>query len=138
MVTYKCMSYMSYMSYMDLYGLQSGQLQKKKNINSVCKNGSCMNKARNRFQCGKALSQVYHDADAFFPSFVGRPHHGVMVCMEQKDAYVAIQTLHLKKARMNHSRPDIDEDEAQSKSILTLQHPVEHEPISSWDVISNI
>eukprot|EP00092_Neocalanus_flemingeri_P086695 GFUD01109285.1.p1 GENE.GFUD01109285.1~~GFUD01109285.1.p1 ORF type:complete len:214 (-),score=41.10 GFUD01109285.1:825-1466(-) len=103
MVTHKCP-----------YGPQSGQLQKTKQrkkyefcMNSVCKNGS---------------------ADALFPSIVGRPHHSVMVSMEQKDDYVAIRTPHLKKARMNHSRPDIDKDEA---------HPVEHHPISNWDDMSN-
>eukprot|EP00092_Neocalanus_flemingeri_P069919 GFUD01085769.1.p1 GENE.GFUD01085769.1~~GFUD01085769.1.p1 ORF type:complete len:226 (+),score=32.98 GFUD01085769.1:132-809(+) len=40
-----------------------------------------------------------------------------------KETVPSLQTPHLKKARMNHSRPDIDKDEA---------HPVEHHPISNW------
>ncbi|KAH0486428.1 MAG: uncharacterized protein KVP18_001601 [Porospora cf. gigantea A] len=55
-----------------------------------------------------------------FPSIIGRPkHRGIMVGMEQKDAYVG--------------------DEAQAKrGILTLSYPIAHGIISSWDDMEKI
>jgi actin beta/gamma 1 len=55
-----------------------------------------------------------------FPSIVGRPKHpGIMVGMDQKDAYVA--------------------DEAQSKrGVLTLSYPIEHGIVTNWDDMEKI
>jgi actin-related protein len=57
---------------------------------------------------------------AVFPSIVGRPkHQGVMVGMEQKDAYVG--------------------DEAQSKrGVLSLRYPIEHGIVTNWDDMEKI
>jgi len=57
---------------------------------------------------------------AVFPSIVGKPRHqGTMVGMAQKDAYIG--------------------DEAQSKrGVLTLQYPIEHGIITSWDNMEKI
>mmetsp|Transcript_9088 Transcript_9088/g.28767 ORF Transcript_9088/g.28767 Transcript_9088/m.28767 type:complete len:377 (+) Transcript_9088:60-1190(+) len=55
-----------------------------------------------------------------FPSIVGRPkHQGIMVGMDQKDAYVG--------------------DEAQSKrGVLKLSYPIEHGIVTNWDDMEKI
>jgi actin-related protein len=57
---------------------------------------------------------------AVFPSIVGRPKHpGIMVGMDQKDAYVG--------------------DEAQAKrGILSLRYPIEHGIVTNWDDMEKI
>jgi actin beta/gamma 1 len=57
---------------------------------------------------------------AVFPSIIGRPRHqGVMVGMDQKEAYVG--------------------DEAQAKrGILTLRYPIEHGIVTNWDDMEKI
>ena len=57
---------------------------------------------------------------AVFPSIVGRPkHHGVMVGMGQKDAYVG--------------------EEANAKrGILALRYPIEHGQVTNWDDMEKI
>nr|QWE91166.1 beta-actin [Placidida sp.]QWE91170.1 beta-actin [Placidida sp.]QWE91171.1 beta-actin [Placidida sp.]QWE91172.1 beta-actin [Placidida sp.] len=55
-----------------------------------------------------------------FPSLVGRPKHpGIMVGMDQKDAYVG--------------------DEAQAKrGVLTLKYPIEHGIVTNWEDMEKI
>lgn len=57
---------------------------------------------------------------AVFPSIVGMPKHlGIMVGMNQKDAYIG--------------------DEAQAKrGVLTLRYPIEHGIITNWDDMEKI
>jgi actin-related protein len=57
---------------------------------------------------------------AVFPSIVGRPKHpGIMVGMDQKEAYVG--------------------DEAQSKrGVLTLKYPIEHGIVTNWEDMEKI
>ena len=57
---------------------------------------------------------------AVFPSIVGRPKHpGIMVSMEQRDAYVG--------------------DEAQVKrGVLALKDPIEHGIVTNWDDMEKI
>ncbi|KAH8074686.1 hypothetical protein JL721_2255 [Aureococcus anophagefferens] len=56
---------------------------------------------------------------AVFPSIVGRPKHpGIMVGMDQKDAYAG--------------------DEAQSRGVLTLKYPIEHGIVTNWDDMEKI
>jgi actin beta/gamma 1 len=77
----------------------------------VCDNGSGMVKA------GFAGDDA---PKAVFPSIVGTPKHpGVMVGMDQKDAYVG--------------------DEAQAKrGILKLEYPIAHGIVTSWDNMEKI
>merc|ERR1719158_2721642 len=55
-----------------------------------------------------------------FPSIVGRPKHkGIMVGMDQKDAYIG--------------------DEAQSKrGVLTLKYPIEHGIVTNFDDVEKL
>jgi actin-related protein len=57
---------------------------------------------------------------AVFPSIIGRPRHpGIMVGMDQKEAYVG--------------------DEAQVKrGVLSLRYPIEHGIITNWDDMEKI
>jgi len=57
---------------------------------------------------------------AVFPSIVGRPKHmGIMVGMDQKDAYIG--------------------DEANAKrGVLTLKYPIEHGIVTNWDDMEKI
>ena len=57
---------------------------------------------------------------AVFPSIIGRPKHpGIMVGMDQKDAYVG--------------------DEAQAKrGVLALKYPIEHGIVTNWDDMEKI
>ncbi|TYZ66812.1 hypothetical protein PybrP1_010686 [[Pythium] brassicae (nom. inval.)] len=57
---------------------------------------------------------------AVFPSIVGQPKHlGIMIGMNQKDAYVG--------------------DEAQAKrGVLTLRYPIEHGIVTNWDDMEKI
>ena len=83
----------------------------EENNNLVIDNGSDMMKA------GYAGDDAPR---AVFPTIVGRPrHHGIMIGMGQRDAYVG--------------------DESQSKcGILCLRRPIEHGIVTNWDDMEKI
>ncbi|CAH1427834.1 unnamed protein product [Lactuca virosa] len=76
------------------------------------------------FDIGSGMVKAGFSGDnaprAVFPNIVGRPRHiGVMVGMNQKDAYLG--------------------DEAMWKSgVLTLKYPIEHGVVSNWDDMEKI
>ena len=83
----------------------------EENNNLVIDNGSDMMKAG---YAGDDAPRVV------FPTIVGRPrHHGIMIGMGQRDAYVG--------------------DESQSKcGILCLRRPIEHGIVTNWDDMEKI